>query len=55
MKAQEEQKKEVSAQGEQESHAREGKAQEERREEREVEAQEGHDGEEEMTTQRELR
>ena len=30
---------------------REGKAQEERREEREVEAQEGHDGEEEMKTQ----
>ena len=51
MKAQEEQKKEVSAQGEQESQTREGKAQEERREEREVEAQEGHDGEEETTTQ----
>ena len=40
----------MTAQGEQESHAREGKAHEERREEREVEAQEGHDGEEEMTT-----
>ena len=51
MKAQEEQKKEVSAQGEQESHTREGKSQGERREEREVEAQEGHDGEEEMATQ----
>ena len=51
MKAQEEQKKEVSAQSEQESHARKGKAQEERREEREVGAQERHDGEEEMTTQ----
>ena len=51
MKAQEEQKKEVSAQGEQESQTREGKAQEERRKEREVEAQEGHDGEEEIATQ----
>ena len=51
VKAQEQQKKEVSAQGEQESHTREGKAQGERREEREVEAQEGHDGEEEMATQ----
>ena len=51
MKAQEEQKKEVSAQDEQESQTREGKAQEERRKEREVEAQEGHDGEKEMTTQ----
>ena len=51
VEAQEEQKKEVSAQGEQESHTRDGKAQGGRREEREVEAQEGHDGEEEMATQ----
>ena len=43
----------MSAQGERENHMREGKAQEERREERRVEAQEGHDGEEEMT--REMR
>ena len=50
VKAQEEQKKEVSAQGEQENHSREGKAHGERRE-REVVAQEGHDGEEEMATQ----
>ena len=48
MKAQEEQKKEVSAQ---ENHTREGKAHGERREEREVVAQELHDGEEEMATQ----
>ena len=45
-----EQKKEVSPQGEQENHTREGKAHGERRE-REVVAQEGHDGEEEMATQ----
>ena len=37
--------------GPRENQAREGKAQGERREEREVEDQEGHEGEEEMTTQ----
>ena len=43
--------REKEAWGQEEQAREEGKAQEERREERKVEAQEGHDGEEVMTTQ----
>ena len=54
VRTQEEREKEVRAQEERERQARKGKTQGERREEEgKVEAQEGHEGEEEMTTQEE--